>query len=148
MTFHRTRSDNASEVASSPPMRTASSATGLVSMNTGMSDIQRQTSVNIIITVRTLKIGWVKLTEHASRCYGASRYVGDCEFLVDPTAHIRSITYVEGMPIWLARVKRGRASSEEQAENWEDREQTHEAGKAGRDANAQSGDETRIQPVY
>ena len=45
------------------------------------------------------------------------------------------------------RVKGGRAGPEEEAENWEDMEETHEAGEVGRNANAPSGDEGSIQPL-
>jgi hypothetical protein len=48
------------------------------------------------------------------------------------------------MRIWPARVKRGRAGPKEKAENWEDVEETHEAGKAGRKANAQGEDKAKM----
>ena len=54
---------------------------------------------------------------------------------------------IKGVRVRMACIKRGRASPEEKAKNWKDTDQTHEAGKAGRNANAQSRDDVRIHPV-
>ena len=54
---------------------------------------------------------------------------------------------IKGVRVRMACIKRGRASPEEKAKNWKDTDQTHEAGKAGRNADAQSRDDVRIHPV-
>jgi len=74
----------------------------------------------------------------------AARRIGDYE-LPNVPAHVGDSTRVKGMRIQpAARVKRGRACPKEQAENWENGEGTHEAG---RDANAPSGDKAMSWPL-
>jgi hypothetical protein len=70
----------------------------------------------------------IELTDDAN-CSKDAENVGDCEVLVDRRAHVEEITHIEGMCSRLARIKRGRADPEEQAENWEDAEETHELVK-------------------
>ena len=45
--------------------------------------------------------------------------------------------------LFRSRVERGRADPEEHAKNWEDVEESHEAGKAGR---KEKMDEAEIRP--
>ena len=88
----------------------------------------------------------VELTNQAN-ISNAAMQVGDYELSVNWPAYVEVITRIKGMRSWRTRVKRRRAGPEDEAENWEDVEETHEAGKAGRNANAPNGDEARIQPL-
>lgn len=71
-----------------------------------------------------------ELTDHANSTENAKK-TGDFERSVNRRAHVKESTRIEGVRSRLARVKRRRAGPEEQAKNWEDTEETHEAGRAG-----------------
>ena len=88
--------------------------------------------------------GDIELTDCSNNSIGTLG-IGDYEFPNVP-AHVGNITSIKGMRIQLARVERGRVGPEEEAENWKDVKETHGAGKAGRNTNAPSEDEARIQP--
>jgi hypothetical protein len=73
----------------------------------------------------------VELTNYTRSTKEVAKQVGGLEVYVDRRAHVEELTRVEGMCNWRTRVERGRAGSEEQAENWEDAGKTHEAVKTG-----------------
>ena len=85
----------------------------------------------------------VELTDHARSTQEVAKQLRSIEVYVDRRAHIEELTRIEGMRSWRTRIKRGRAGSGEQAENWEDVEETHKEREAGRNANAQSWDEAK-----
>ena len=118
----------------------------LVSANAVSVDRQRQESVKIVITVKVLETGKARkvgLTDQANENEKLSIREKVFNLLVNKRADIEDITRIEGMSIWSTRVERGRADPEDHAKNWEDVEESHEAGKAGR---KEKMDEAEIRP--
>lgn len=101
----------------------------LVSRNRGSAERQRQTSVKKTNKYHSKLVErGVEPTDYASSTQDVSKQVRCFEVHIDRRAHIEELTRIEGMRNWRTRVKGGRPGSKEQAEKWEDAEETHEAG--------------------